>query len=133
MKYREVVRLIERDGWILVRVRGSHRHYAHPAKPGLVTIAGHLMGNDVPIVILNFNIETGWFEVKDYIVILEPAEDGSWGAYVPDLPGCTSGGKTRAEATLNVTEAIEGHIELLRETGQSVPDPVSAVEIVHVR
>ncbi len=70
--------------------------------------------------------------MKDYVVILEPAADGTWGAYVPDLPGCTSGGKTRDEAARNVREAIEGHVELLRETGQPVPNPVSAAEIVHV-
>jgi predicted RNase H-like HicB family nuclease len=70
--------------------------------------------------------------VKDYVVILEPAADGTWGAYVPGLPGCTSGGQTRDEAAQNVREAIEGHIELLRERGEPIPNPVSAVQIVHV-
>jgi len=41
MKIRDIVRLIEEDGWILSRMRGSHRQYRHPAKPGTVTIAGH--------------------------------------------------------------------------------------------
>ena len=40
MKISEIIRLLERDGWKLKRVSGSHRHYAHPTKPGLVTIAG---------------------------------------------------------------------------------------------
>ena len=40
MKVREVIRLIEADGWYLVATRGSHRQYRHPAKPGRVTIAG---------------------------------------------------------------------------------------------
>ena len=40
MKVREVIRLIETDGWVQVRQRGSHRQYKHPTKPGLVTIAG---------------------------------------------------------------------------------------------
>ncbi|HVA28131.1 MAG TPA: type II toxin-antitoxin system HicA family toxin [Candidatus Baltobacteraceae bacterium] len=53
MKYREIVKIIERGGWVLKRTRGSHRHYAHPSKPGIVTIAGHLMGNDVPPAIVN--------------------------------------------------------------------------------
>ena len=34
--------MLEEDGWVLVRTRGSHRQYKHPAKSGLVTIAGHL-------------------------------------------------------------------------------------------
>lgn len=40
MKISEIIRLLERDGWELKRVSGSHRHYTHPAKPGLVTVAG---------------------------------------------------------------------------------------------
>jgi len=40
LKVRQVIRLLERDGWVLVRTRGSHRQYKHPKKPGLVTLAG---------------------------------------------------------------------------------------------
>ena len=39
-KVRDVIRMLEEDGWVLVRTRGSHRQYKHPQKPGLVTIAG---------------------------------------------------------------------------------------------
>lgn len=41
MKVRDVIRLIERDGWYLVATKGSHRQFKHPAKSGRVTIAGH--------------------------------------------------------------------------------------------
>jgi predicted RNA binding protein YcfA (HicA-like mRNA interferase family) len=40
MKVRDLVRLLESDGWYLVRTRGSHRQYKHPQKRGLVTVAG---------------------------------------------------------------------------------------------
>jgi predicted RNA binding protein YcfA (HicA-like mRNA interferase family) len=40
MKISEIILLLGRDGWKLKRVSGSHRHFAHPVKPGLVTIAG---------------------------------------------------------------------------------------------
>jgi predicted RNA binding protein YcfA (HicA-like mRNA interferase family) len=40
MKIREVIKLLENDGWILARTRGSHRQYKHSLKKGLVTIAG---------------------------------------------------------------------------------------------
>ena len=40
VKVREVVKLLEDDGWSVVRQRGSHRQFKHPSKPGLVTIAG---------------------------------------------------------------------------------------------
>ncbi|MDE0150575.1 MAG: type II toxin-antitoxin system HicA family toxin [Rhodospirillaceae bacterium] len=39
-KVRDAIRLIEREGWSLVRIRGSHRQYRHPERPGTVTIAG---------------------------------------------------------------------------------------------
>jgi predicted RNA binding protein YcfA (HicA-like mRNA interferase family) len=42
VKVREVVKLIQADGWYLDRIRGSHRQYKHLEKPGAVTIAGHL-------------------------------------------------------------------------------------------
>lgn len=48
MKYRALIKLIERDGWELVVTRGSHRQYRHPTKPGKVTVAGQ-PGKDVPI------------------------------------------------------------------------------------
>ncbi len=48
MKVREVIRLLERDGWQHVRTTGSHRQFRHPAKPGTVTVAGNL-GVDMPI------------------------------------------------------------------------------------
>jgi len=41
MKVREVIRLIEDDGWYLVAIKGSHRQFKHPTKLGRVTIAGH--------------------------------------------------------------------------------------------
>jgi predicted RNA binding protein YcfA (HicA-like mRNA interferase family) len=42
VKVRDVIRLIEADGWRLTRTKGSHRQYKHPEKSGLVTIPGHL-------------------------------------------------------------------------------------------
>jgi predicted RNA binding protein YcfA (HicA-like mRNA interferase family) len=40
MKVRDVIRLLARDGWCLVRTVGSHRQFHHPSKPGTVTVAG---------------------------------------------------------------------------------------------
>lgn len=52
MKVRNLIRMIERDGWYLVRTRGSHRQFRHPTKSGTVTVAGKL-GLDVPPGTLN--------------------------------------------------------------------------------
>ena len=41
MKVRDVIRLLSRDGWIVVAWRGSHRQFKHPWKPGRVTVSGH--------------------------------------------------------------------------------------------
>ncbi len=48
LKVGEIVKLIEHDGWYLVRVKGSHRQFHHPTKPGTVTISGKLT-TDLPI------------------------------------------------------------------------------------
>jgi predicted RNA binding protein YcfA (HicA-like mRNA interferase family) len=52
MKIRDVIKLIEEDGWYLVVTKGSHRQYKHPKKPGRVTIAGH-PGNELAPGTLN--------------------------------------------------------------------------------
>ena len=52
MKVREVIQLIENDGWYLVRTHGDHRQYKHPEKSGRVTISGKL-GRDMPPGTLN--------------------------------------------------------------------------------
>jgi predicted RNA binding protein YcfA (HicA-like mRNA interferase family) len=52
VKIREVVKLIENDGWHLVATKGSHRWFKHPAKSGRVTIAGH-PGDDLAPGTLN--------------------------------------------------------------------------------
>jgi predicted RNA binding protein YcfA (HicA-like mRNA interferase family) len=48
MKVRDIIRLIEDDGWYLVVTKGSHRQFKHPTKPGRVTIAGHLSHDLAP-------------------------------------------------------------------------------------
>jgi len=52
LKVREVIKLIEQNGWYLVRTRGDHRQYKHPTKPGRVTISGNA-GRDMPAGTLN--------------------------------------------------------------------------------
>jgi predicted RNA binding protein YcfA (HicA-like mRNA interferase family) len=50
MKVREIIRLVEQDGWYHVVTRGSHRQYKHPTKPGRVTIAGKLSDDLSPAI-----------------------------------------------------------------------------------
>ena len=64
-----------------------------------------------------------------YMVVVEEGP-GSWGAHVPDLPGCIAVGESREEALELIREAIELHIEDLQAQGLSVPEPKSAGEYV---
>ena len=62
--------------------------------------------------------------MKEYAVIYE-AGPNNWSAYVPDLPGCISTGKTRVDIERNIREAIELHIEGMLADGEPVPEPSS--------
>ena len=66
-----------------------------------------------------------------YAVIIEKGEDG-YGAYVPDLPGCIAAGETKEEVKKLIQEAIEFHIEGLKEDGQPIPVPASSIEFIEV-
>jgi len=61
---------------------------------------------------------------------MEPADDGTFSVYVPDLPGCVSTGRTREDALDSIREAIRGHIQTLRELGEPVPPPRSQSHVV---
>ena len=67
----------------------------------------------------------------EYAVVIEEGPN-SFGAYVPDLPGCIAVGESRAEVVQLIQEAIEFHLEGLREQGECIPSPSSTVEIVSV-
>ena len=67
----------------------------------------------------------------DYVVVIEKADDGSYSAYVPDLPGCVACGDTRDEVTASIEEAVRLHIESLRTHGDSVPPPSTTTTTIH--
>ena len=64
-----------------------------------------------------------------YTVIIEKGLT-SYGAYVPDLPGCVAAGETREEVISLITEAVADHIELMAEHGESIPEPTSTAIVV---
>lgn len=66
-----------------------------------------------------------------YAVVIEKGET-SFGAYVPDLPGCVAVGETRDEVIELIHEAIEFHIDGLRADGKPVPTPSSTIEFIDV-
>jgi predicted RNase H-like HicB family nuclease len=69
--------------------------------------------------------------LTEYAVVIERSSH-NFGAWVPDLDGCVSTGKTLEEVKVNIAEAIEMHIESLREHGEPVPPPEAQVAVVRV-
>ena len=68
--------------------------------------------------------------MSEYVVIYEQAEDGGWGAYLPDLPGVVALGSTRSEVADRIQEALGAYSEELRERGESLPVPHHAAGTV---
>lgn len=66
------------------------------------------------------------------LVVVEKGNT-SYGAYVPDLPGCVAVAETRREVLKLIREAIALHIEALRRAGEPIPSPVSKSQVVKVR
>ncbi len=66
-----------------------------------------------------------------YAIVIEPSENG-FGAYVPDLPGCVAAGQTLAETEALIREAIEFHLEGLREDGLATPLPSALAQYVEI-
>ena len=67
----------------------------------------------------------------DYLVIIEAGDEGMVCAYVPDLPGCVAMGDTEQEVRSLIEEAIEAHIQAMREQGEMVPPPISRAITIH--
>ncbi len=66
-----------------------------------------------------------------YAVVVEKGPE-SFGAYAPDLPGCGVVGETRREVIKLIQEAIELHLQGLKDRGDDIPLPVSSIEFVDV-
>ena len=67
----------------------------------------------------------------EYLVVVEKGPS-SYGAYVPDLPGCVAAADSKDEVLALIKEAIEFHLDGLKEGGEPIPSPVSTSEVVEV-
>jgi predicted RNase H-like HicB family nuclease len=68
--------------------------------------------------------------VKNYSIVIEETSTG-YSAYSPDLPGCIATGANREEVEANMREAIDFHIEGLKEEGYEVPKPGNHPPTLH--
>ena len=67
-----------------------------------------------------------------YCVVIEKTDNG-YSAYVPDLPGCIAAGDTREETESFIREAVLYHLEMMREHGETIPEPETTTALVRVR
>jgi predicted RNase H-like HicB family nuclease len=65
-----------------------------------------------------------------YVYVIEKASDGSYSAYVRDLPGCTTSGETVDEVKSNIKDAVATYVESLREHNEAIPAPSSQTDVV---
>ena len=66
-----------------------------------------------------------------YAILMDKTATG-FSAHVPDLPGCVAAGETQEETMRLIRDAIEFHIEEMRQNGETVPEPTSSCEYVEV-
>jgi predicted RNase H-like HicB family nuclease/predicted RNA binding protein YcfA (HicA-like mRNA interferase family) len=128
-KVRDVIRRLERDGWLLDRQSGSHRQFKHPTIKGLVTV--RCVGNEYPDWNVQEHYEAGGLEAMKYAYVVERGPT-SFGAYVPDLPGCVAVGKSYAAVNRMIQRAAQFHIEGLVAAGLPVPKPSSRADELEV-
>jgi predicted RNase H-like HicB family nuclease len=64
--------------------------------------------------------------MRKYLVVYERAEDGGWGAYLPDLAGVVALGASRDEVADRVQEALDAYAEEMSSLGRRLPEPVAA-------
>lgn len=115
MKVRDVIKRLEGDGWYLARTKGDHRQFKHATNANRdVKECFATSGNK------------GRGPMK-YAIVIEKGET-SYGAYVPDLPGCVAVGETVEEVETLIRDAMQLHLEGLREEGLPIPEPSHIIE-----
>ena len=113
----DVIRELEADGWKLVRVTGSHRHFKHETRTGVVTVPQPRP--DPP------TREVKPSPTRHYVSLIHKDPDSDFGISFPDFPGCVSAGATLDETLAMGRDALQGHVELMAELGEAIPEPTS--------
>ncbi len=68
--------------------------------------------------------------MSEYLVIFEQADDGGWGAYLPDVPGVVALGETRDEVAAGIQEALDAFADEMRSIGKALPAPIATASTV---
>ena len=129
MKVRDLIKLIESDGWRQIAQRGSHRQYKHHAKVGKVTVAGAPSDDVHPKDIVE-RIEASGTEEKvrdlmattrKFLVVYEVG-DNNLSGFAPDVSGVVATAATLEEMRKTMRDAVEFHLEGLAADGDAIPD-----------
>jgi predicted RNA binding protein YcfA (HicA-like mRNA interferase family)/predicted RNase H-like HicB family nuclease len=130
MKFSELVRLLEQNGFKLIREKGSIRYYAKPGVDRLIRVDYH-GAKEIPTGTCNAILKAARFERKirrdividlKYSLVIEATEDPTFfGFYSPDLEGFTGVGHSIEDCLYQAKWGMEEHVELLKE--QSLPIP----------
>ena len=119
MNVSEVLRLPHEGGWYLIATRSSHRQLKHRIKSGRVTVPGKPSDDLAPGTLNSILKQSGLKKpgrFMCYAIVIETA-GANFSACVPDLPGCVATGATLEATEQAIREAIEFHLDGLREDG----------------
>jgi predicted RNA binding protein YcfA (HicA-like mRNA interferase family)/predicted RNase H-like HicB family nuclease len=116
---RDIIRRLEREGWTLLRVTGSHHVFKRPKSGDTVVVPHPKKDLGKGLVLLSIRAQAGSLieaGMTHYIAIIEDAGPNyAVGVWFPDLPGCTSAGDDLDEALRNAPEALALYLENLSE------------------
>jgi predicted RNase H-like HicB family nuclease len=131
MKVRDIIKLIEADGWYRIKAKGGHRQYKHPMKPW----PGHRSWSDEGRPgqeNRKEHFEARWSARLDrqgseagmdtYLVVIGRTATG-YSAHCPEVLGCAAVGKTVEQVLANMKKALEFHFEGMMEDGEPIPRP----------
>ena len=128
--FTDLQRLLEKLGFTLARVNGSHHIYLHPRVPRPMNV--QRVGRDAKPyqvrqlrdMIKQFGLNSMTEPANRYAIVVSwSEEDGGWIADVPDLKSCSAFGNTREEAVAEVGIAIDAWLAAAREAGLPIPEP----------
>ena len=129
LKVREIIRLLQQNGWVEMRSKGSYRHSNIPNTSSSSPSPART-GRSSPRHAQRYT-QIGRAKMKRYPVVIEPTSTG-FSAYSPDVPGCVAVGDTEDETRLNFRDALAEHFQAMREIGAPIPEPHTSVDYVHV-
>jgi predicted RNA binding protein YcfA (HicA-like mRNA interferase family)/predicted RNase H-like HicB family nuclease len=127
---RDIVRRLEREGWTLVRITGSHHVFKSPISGETVVVPHPKKDLGKGLVHAIYKGAGLRLTMAHYIALIEDAgPDYAVGVWFPDLPGCTSAGDDIDEALRNAPEALELYAESFEADGKPLPPPRTLTEL----